>query len=101
VDNARTMLDAALAFAAAGVAAHSGAAGGFASSTFAETTARPRAFAWKSEANAGTAEIDLDDVGYWRRSALAFAPHHMSIWPSRFSSFAAIPWMSPMTMVSI
>jgi hypothetical protein len=32
VDNARTMLDAALAFAAAGVAAHSGAAGGFASS---------------------------------------------------------------------
>ena len=32
VDIARTMLDAALAFAAAGVAAHSGAAGGFASS---------------------------------------------------------------------
>ena len=27
----------------------------------------------------------------WRSSALAFAAHHMSIWPSRFSSFAAIP----------
>jgi hypothetical protein len=39
VDNARTMLDAALAFAAAGVAAHSGAAGGFASSNAAHGSA--------------------------------------------------------------